>query len=130
MQVLSLHYASVLSYCQEVMKRRSPCPVACTLDLIGDRWTLLVIRDLFRGKAYFKEFSAAPEGIASNILSDRLARLVEFGLVEKFTQPDLPGRDAYRLTARGQTLGPLLKAMALWGLEQIEGTSAQLMPVD
>ena len=111
------------------MKKRSPCPVACTLDLIGDKWTLLVIRDLFRGMAYFKEFSAAPEGIATNILSDRLGRLVQFGLAEKYSKPDLPGREAYRLTAKGQSLYPVLNAVALWGLEQIEGTSAQLMPV-
>ena len=61
--------------------RRSVCPVACTLDLIGDKWTLLVIRDLMSGKSQFKDFLESPEGIATNILTSRLNRLLEHGLV-------------------------------------------------
>ena len=60
---------------------RSPCPLACALDLLGDRWTLLVIRDLVLGKSRFKEFVASPEGIPTNILSDRLDRLLTHGIV-------------------------------------------------
>ena len=56
--------------------RRSSCPVSCALDLLGDRWTLLVIRDLFRGFTRFGEFLASPERIPTNILADRLKRLV------------------------------------------------------
>jgi DNA-binding HxlR family transcriptional regulator len=63
-------------------KRRSICPVACALDLFGDRWTLLLIRDMACGKSLFKEFSASPERIATNILADRLERLVVGGLAE------------------------------------------------
>jgi DNA-binding HxlR family transcriptional regulator len=111
-------------------KRRSPCPVACTLDLIGDKWTLLVVRDLFLGKARFGEFTASPEGIATNILAERLSRLMEAGLAERFRPADDPGagpaRDAYRLTERGRTLESVLRAVADWGLTHIEGTAAKL----
>ncbi len=107
---------------------RSCCPVACTLDLIGDRWTLLIVRDLLLGRAHFKEFAAAPEGIATNILTDRLARLVEHGLVEKFPSRQQPGREAYRLTSKGTTLGPVVKAIMNWGLLHIEGTQVKLKP--
>jgi DNA-binding HxlR family transcriptional regulator len=106
--------------------RRSPCPVACTLDLIGDKWTLLVVRDLLLGRSQFREFAASPEGIATNILADRLARLVRHGLAEKFPCPEQPGREAYRLTATGRTLGPLVEHIASWGLEHLHGTEARL----
>jgi DNA-binding HxlR family transcriptional regulator len=102
--------------------------VACALDVIGDRWTLLIIRDLACGKRYFKEFRASPERIATNILADRLERLVAYGLVEKYTPADPPGRDAYRLTDRGKTLEPVLRAVANWGLAQIPGTTAGFQP--
>jgi len=108
--------------------KRSPCPVACTLDIIGDKWTLLIVRDLLLGRSQFKEFAAAPEGIATNILSDRLARLVEHGLAEKVPMSDRQDRDMYRLTNKGQALGPLLKEMVAWGLSNIEGTEAKLKP--
>ncbi len=107
---------------------RSPCPLACTLDLVGDKWTLLVVRDLHLGKRYFKDFTASPEGIATNILSDRLARLVEAGLAEKFKSDEQVGREAYRLTQKGRSLRPVLKAMLKWGLQNIEGTEARLLP--
>jgi DNA-binding HxlR family transcriptional regulator len=107
-------------------KKRSVCPIACALDLIGDRWTLLVVRDLACGKSLFKDFCASPEKIATNILADRLTRLTSSGLVEKFSPPDQPSRDAYRLSAKGQTLIPLLNAVAEWGLANIKGTEARM----
>ena len=111
--------------------RRSPCPIACTLDLIGDKWTLLVVRDLMRGKSHYKDFRAAPEGIATNILADRLDRLRTHGLVERFPSPEHAGRRAYRLTDKGKTLRPVLSAISAWGLEHIEGAEARLrMPED
>lgn len=106
--------------------KRSPCPVACTLDIIGDKWTLLVVRDLMLGRAHFREFAASPERIATNILSDRLARLTEHGLAEKFPSPEQPGRDAYRLTSKGRSLGKLVQALADWGLKNIDGTEAKM----
>ena len=104
--------------------RRSVCPVACTLDLIGDRWTLLVIRDLFSGKTKFKEFLQSPEHIATNILTERLTRLYEHGLVERQNSDVHSGRCDYVLTAKGLTLLPVLRAVAAWGLQHIEGTAA------
>lgn len=60
-------------------EKRSPCPIAGVLDILGDRWTLLVVRDLFCGKSQYKDFAASPEKIATNILADRLHRLVQHG---------------------------------------------------
>src|SRR5438874_4586509 len=96
--------------------RRSPCPVAFSLDIFGDRWTLLVIRDLFFGRSRFKEFAASPEGIPTNILTDRLERLLARGIIEQIPAEDGTKRLAYRLTAKGKALGPVLKAMRNWGL--------------
>ncbi len=108
--------------------RRSVCPVACALDLIGDKWTLLVVRDLACGKSHFNEICRSPEKIATNILADRLERLVANDLVEKYTDEDPPHRDRYRLTTKGKTLGPVLEAVAEWGLANVPGTSAILKP--
>lgn len=105
--------------------KRSVCPVACTLDLIGDRWTLLVVRDLMCGKAQFGEFARSPERVASNVLADRLARLVAHGLVEKVPAG---GREAYRLTEKGLALRPVLDAVAAWGLANVGGTEVRTAP--
>lgn len=109
-------------------RRRSVCPIACTLDLVGDRWTLLLVRDLLCGKTHFKEFAASPEGIATNILSNRLDRLLEHDLVEQRPSTEHSGRFAYHLTARGRSLGPVIKAIMKWGLEEIDGTEARMAP--
>lgn len=108
--------------------KRSPCPVACTLDLIGDKWTLLVVRDLILGRKHFREFASSPEKIATNILSDRLGKLMDHELIEKFPSPEQPGRDAYRLTKKGKSLGKLVEAIKQWGLKNIDGTEARLSP--
>jgi len=104
--------------------RRSPCPVACSLDIVGDRWTLLVIRDLLFGRTRFKDFSASPEGIPTNILSERLARLLRYQIVEQIPAHDGTKRFAYQLTEKGKALRPLLEAMRDWGLEWEKGTRA------
>ncbi|MEM1165410.1 MAG: helix-turn-helix domain-containing protein [Planctomycetota bacterium] len=107
--------------------RRSCCPVACSLDVLGDKWTLIIVRDLFRGVSRFSEFARSPEGIATNILAARLQMLVQHGLVE---QRDDPGsrRKAYVLTPLGETLEPILVAVADWGTRHIRGTEAKLAP--
>jgi DNA-binding HxlR family transcriptional regulator len=102
--------------------RRSPCPVACSLDILGDRWTLLVVRDLFLGRGRFRDFTASPEGIPTNILSDRLERLLQHGIVEQIPAADGTKRSAYRLTKKGKALGPVLAAMRDWGLKWERGT--------
>lgn len=102
---------------------RSVCPIACTLDLVGDRWTLLIIRDmLFLGKQRFEEFLDSPEGISTNILTSRLKSLEEMGLVEKQPYSNHPRRMNYQLTERGKSLRPVLKTIAAWGLKQIPNT--------
>lgn len=108
-------------------KSRSCCPIACTLDLIGDRWTMLVIRDLLLGRSHFKEFMASPEKIATNILANRLQRLVEHGLAERFSSPSVPGKDAYRLTPKGKSLKPIISSIVKWGLQNLEGTEAKML---
>ncbi len=106
--------------------RRSPCPVACALDLFGDRWTLLVVRDLLLGKVRFKEFAASPEGIPTNLLSDRLSRLLRHGVVVQVTPADGSKHLAYRLTDKGEALRPVLAAVRDWGLGWERGTRALL----
>ena len=106
--------------------RRSPCPVACALDVFGDRWTLLVIRDLMLGRSRFKDFVSSPEGIPTNILSDRLERLLQVGIVRQIPAADGGRRMAYELTAKGEALRPLLKSMRDWGLAWEPGTKALL----
>lgn len=107
--------------------QRSPCPVACALDIVGDKWTLLLVRDLSCGKSTFKEFAASPEGIATNILADRLARLLAHGLIERFVPPE-SRHEAYRLTEKGETLVPVAGALRDWGLAHIPGTEARMKP--
>lgn len=111
---------------KENPKRRSPCPVACTLDLMGDRWTMLVIRDLFLGRSRFKDFTASPEGIPTNILSERLERLLKHGLAEQIPVREGSKHFAYRLTEKGHALGPVLVALRDWGLKWEPNTSVKL----
>lgn len=101
---------------------RSDCPIACALDLVGDRWTLLVLRDLFLGKHRYEEFLASAEGIATNILSARLQRLEQLGMIDSQICPDNRRRKHYELTPLGRSFVPVLRALASWGLEHIEGT--------
>ena len=105
---------------------RSPCPVACVLDVCGDRWTLLVIRDLMFGRSRFKDFTASPEGIPTNILSDRLNRLLRHGLAEQVPAEDGTMRFGYRLTEKGRALGPVLEAMRDWGLKWEPSTKVMM----
>ncbi|HEY4299950.1 MAG TPA: helix-turn-helix domain-containing protein [Candidatus Didemnitutus sp.] len=102
--------------------RRSPCPVARTLDLIGDRWTLLLIRDFFRGAERYRDFATAPEGIPTNILAERLARLSVAGVIESTAPADGSRHRAYRLTPKGRALGRVLAEMRDWGLTWEKGT--------
>ena len=101
--------------------KRSACPLACTLDLLGDKWTLLVIRDLLMGKHTFKEFQASPEKIPSNILAERLKRLEHEAVVQRELYQERPPRYSYHLTAKGQDLAPVLQAMLTWGSTHVPG---------
>ncbi len=107
---------------QSRASRRSPCPVACSLDIWGDRWSLLIIRDLMLGRDRFRDFVESPEGIPTNILSDRLERLLNHGIVRQIPAPDGTKRSAYELTKKGEALRPVMKAVRDWGLEWEKGT--------
>jgi DNA-binding HxlR family transcriptional regulator len=104
------------------MFARSPCAVASTLDIIGDKWSLLVVRDLLRGKTTYGELAESLERIPTNILAERLRRLEENGLVEKTAYQQRPVRFAYTLTAKGRELGDVLLAIVRWGRRNIAGT--------
>ncbi len=106
--------------------RRSPCPVACSLDIFGDKWTLLVIRDLLLGRTRFKDFLASPEGIPTNILSERLTRLARHQLIVRAPAVRDSKRAAYRLTEKGLALLPILQTMRDWGLRWEPGTEVRL----
>jgi DNA-binding HxlR family transcriptional regulator len=101
---------------------RSPCAIACTLDLVGDKWSLLVVRDLFRGNVTYGELQNSPEGIPTNILADRLKRLEEAHLIAKSAYQEHPVRYAYELTEKGKTLNNVLLALVRWGKKHIPGT--------
>lgn len=102
--------------------RRSDCPVANTLDLVGDKWSLLVIRDLLHGKQTYGEMLASPEGIPTNILADRLRRLEDAGLIDSRPYQERPVRYAYALSAKGRELGEVVLALVRWGKRHISGT--------
>lgn len=110
--------------------RRSACPVSISLEMFGDRWSLLIIRDLMvRGLRTFKEFLLSGEGIASNILSDRLERLEARGIIA--TEADeCDGRKViYRLTEKGIDLAPVMLELLIWGARH-EPTGASGAVID
>ncbi|RYC14009.1 transcriptional regulator [Ciceribacter ferrooxidans] len=105
-------------------KRRSDCPLNVSLEIFGDRWTLLIVRDLMlKGRSRFGELLEGGEGIASNILTDRLGRLEAHSLVERRRDPADARRFCYRLTQRGIDLAPVLFEMILWAAQH-EATAA------
>jgi DNA-binding HxlR family transcriptional regulator len=108
---------------QSVSLKRSICPITSLLDVVGDKWTLLVIRDLLLGKRRYTEFIDSKEKMQTNILAERLRRIEEFGLVKKNPYQRNPLRFEYSLTEKGKALEPILNEMARWGLHYIKGTT-------
>ncbi len=109
-------------------KRRSECPLNASVEMLGDRWSLLIIRDMMlRGARSYKEFRECYEGIATNILADRLRRLVDYGIIR--TEPDpTDGRKLiYLLTAKGIDLAPVLTEMVLWAAAHEDTGNQQLV---
>lgn len=95
--------------------RRSGCPISIALELLGDAWSLLIVRDLmFKGRHSFNEFLDGGEGIATNILADRLRRLEAAGIIDKQTDPGDRRRSRYRLTRKGIELGPVMVELVVW----------------
>ncbi|MFO1520158.1 MAG: helix-turn-helix domain-containing protein [bacterium] len=104
------------------VKKRSDCPVSNVLDLLGDKWTLIVLRDmLFFEKKLYKELSDSNEGIPTNILADRLKRLESAEILTKESYQNNPPRYAYRLTSKGLDLFPVLKEIIVWGIKHLPG---------
>ncbi len=102
--------------------RRSPCPIASTLDVVGDKWSLLVIRDLLHGKCTYGELLDSPEGIPTNLLADRLKRLADAGIIVSSVYQEHPVRYAYALSEKGKALGDVLLALVRWGKRHLPGT--------
>jgi DNA-binding HxlR family transcriptional regulator len=101
---------------------RSACAIANSLDIVGDKWSLLVVRDLLHGKRTYGELALSPERIPTNILADRLERLVTAGIVTRTPYHQRPVRYAYTLTPKGRALGDVLLALVRWGKQHIPGT--------
>ncbi len=111
-------------------KHRSGCPVSISLEIFGDRWSLLIIRDLMvRGYKTFKEFQQSGEGIASNILADRLRKLQAAGMIEAEIEASDGRRVNYRLTEKGIDLAPVLLELLIWGARH-EETGAPCALID
>jgi len=110
-----------LSYDSEEIEWRSRCPISCALDIIGDRWSLLIIRDLLRlGPRTYSQFRASPEQISTNILASRLKLLAGAGIIER-VNPEGPSRNnAYQLTASGQDLRPVVEGVGRWSTAHLK----------
>ena len=102
----------------------SGCPIRFSMAIFGDKWTLLVVRDLFLGKCRYVAFQASPESIPTNILADRLKRLVQEGLVTKEAYQNNPKRFEYSLTKKGLDLDSIMRELVRWGEKHVEGTKA------
>lgn len=101
---------------RNVGRSLSGCPIDYALDIFGDRWTLLVVRDLvFAGKRHFRQFSESPEGIASNILAARLKKLEQQGVISRRLDPENRKQVVYELTEKGVDLIPVLLEIIRWG---------------
>jgi DNA-binding HxlR family transcriptional regulator len=100
------------------------CPVAKALELVGDRWTLLIVRDLLGGARRFQDFQTSLKGIAPAILSDRLKLMEEHGLATRHFYSDHPPRAEYTLTDKGKELGMVVSALAVWGSRHVHPETA------
>ncbi|GAB3162702.1 winged helix-turn-helix transcriptional regulator [Telluribacter humicola] len=102
----------------KVVKQRSTCPISTSLDVLGDRWTLLILRDMvFAGKSTYGEFLQSAEKIATNVLADRLAVLESQGLITKAVASDKKSKFIYRLTEKGVDTIPIIVALIQWGIK-------------
>lgn len=101
--------------------RRSDCPLSCFLDHWGDKWTFIILRDLLAGPRKFSGFLESAEPLPTNLLSNRLSRLVEDGFVVKTLYQDKPKRYEYAITEQGQTLVPVMQTMVGWAEGHLDG---------
>lgn len=107
---------------------RCKCPITSALDILGDRWSLVIIKQiLFEGKKTFKDFTESHESIATNILSARLKMLEEFGIVEKTKLPENKKTNIYSLTKKGAALTPVLLELTLWSKDHLQEFNPDLV---
>ncbi|MCB2407615.1 winged helix-turn-helix transcriptional regulator [Hymenobacter lucidus] len=100
------------------LKQRSTCPISTSLDVLGDKWTLLIVRDMvFAGKSTYGQFLQSAEKMATNILADRLAGLEAQGIVSKAVAADKKSKFTYRLTEKGVAIVPIMVKLILWGAQ-------------
>jgi DNA-binding HxlR family transcriptional regulator len=112
------------------LDRRSGCPLNASVEMLGDRWSLLIIRDMMlRGSRSFKEFMESWEGIATNILADRLKRLEEYGIIRTERDPTDGRKRIYLLTKKGIDLAPVLTEMVLWAAKHEETENQALVRI-
>lgn len=109
------------------IKRKSDCPINFALEIFGDKWTFLIVRDLmFKGKHFYGEFLLSEEGIATNILSDRLSLLESNGIVSKSSDPSHKQKIMYRLTQKGIDLVPMLVEFIMWSAKYDKDTAVEM----
>lgn len=109
----------------KIIKTRTHCPISFGLDLFGDKWSFLIIRDLaFKGKSFYNEFLDGGEGISTNILSDRLKQLEVFGIISFETIKQKQIRKKYSLTQKGKDLIPILIEYIVWSFKYDSETEA------
>lgn len=101
-------------------KYEIPCNIAQTLNIIGDRWTLLIVHEIFLGKKSYKELEEKLTGIATNLLSSRLKELEENGIIKAQVYQERPLRYCYSITDKGKDLREVFNAIILWGHEHLE----------
>lgn len=102
----------------KITDKRSDCPIGLTLDVVGDRWSLLIIRNMMFGDAHtYKELAAFPEKIATNVLAERLVRLEEAQIIRKVADPTDGRKYRYELTEKGVDLMPIILDMITWGMK-------------
>ena len=113
---------------QRNVKRRSECPLNASVEMLGDRWSLLIIRDMMlRGFQSYQQFMECYEGIATNILADRLRKLIAYGIIARQPDPTDGRKLTYRLTQKGIDLAPVLTEMVLWAAAHEETGNQSLV---
>ena len=109
---------------------KSGCPIDYAATMFGDRWTMLVLRDLARGKRYFSDFAASDEGVAPNILASRLKQLEKFGILTRRVDPDNRRQVIYELTEKGLDLTPIMIELTVWSAKHDSHTTVTKEFVD
>ena len=104
----------------KITQNRSGCPISSSLEIIGDTWSLLIIRDLFLQRTTFSEFMNSPEKISSNILTNRLKKLLNFNLIEFYRDPNDKKVKKYFLTATGIDLYPIIYNISIWSKKHLD----------